>query len=312
MISLRPVGGTTMADESLADRYLSAYLESLSPSLRPSTIGNKTRYAGDFLAYAEERGVADLGDVTPDLVYGYIGTLGRYASRTLSQVRFCLRELFDVLHSRGMAAFDGRTLFPVVRTNKRDRVVSQYSAEEVRDIVAQIDVGTPDGVRDKCMLLLAAQLGMRQSDILDLRLGDVRWDLGSIERAQVKTGAPLSLPVPENLLLLLADYIMEHRPESDTDYVFVRGDTGERFCDDELYAVLNRHIKRSGVEPAGRRHGPHALRHSLATSMLGGEAPLPVVSSVLGHSSTEATTVYIGVDVEGLRALSLEVPGDAG
>lgn len=301
------IGGAMPAD-GFVDRYLDAYLGGLSKSLKAGTLRNKSIYVRGFLEYADGRGVTDLGDVTPDLVYEFVGTLG-YASQTLSNVRFILRELFDVLHARGMAAFDGRTLFPVIHTNKRDRVTSQYSADEVREIVAQIDVGTPNGVRDKCMVLLAAQLGMRQSDILDLRLGDVRWDLRKIERTQVKTGLPLSLPIPENLLLLLADYVMEHRPDSDTDYVFVRGDTGERFCDTQLYTVMNRHIKKSGVKPGDRKHGPHALRHSLATSMMAGDAPLPVVSSVLGHGDTSSTTTYIAADTEGLRSLSLKVPG---
>jgi integrase len=301
-----------MADGSFADGLLAQYLDGLSPSLRPGTIRNKSLYARNFLEYAESRGVTNLLDVEADLVYEFVGTLGAYASQPLSNVRFTLRELFDVLHGRGLAPFDGRTLFPVVHTNKRDRILSRYSADEVRAIVAQADVGSPNGVRDKCMVLLAAQLGLRQSDILDLRLGDIRWDLDLIERVQVKTGEPLSLPLPENLKLLLADYIMEHRPDSETDYVFVREGTGERFCESQVYAVMRRLMRRSGVEPDGRKHGPHALRHSLATSMLDSQTPLPAISSVLGHSSTQSTTVYIGVDVEALRALSLEVPGDEG
>lgn len=300
-----------MPADGLVDTHLDAYLGGLSKTPEASTLRNKSLYARGFLEYAEGKGLADLAEVAPDLVYEYVGTLG-YASQTLSNVRFTLRELFDALHARGMAPFDGRTLFPVIRTNKRDRIISQYSADEVRDIVSRIDVGTHNGVRDKCMVLLAAQLGMRQSDILDLRLGDVRWDLGKIERAQVKTGRPLSLPLPENLLLLLADYVMEHRPDSGTDYVFVREDTGERFCDTQLYTVLNRYIKKSDVDPGGRKRGPHALRHSLATSMLAGDAPLPVVSSVLGHADTSSTTAYIGADVEGLRGLSPGVPGHEG
>lgn len=64
----------------------------------------------------------------------------------------------------------------------------------------------------------------------------------------------------------------------------------------------------SGVDCKGRHAGPHALRHSLATSMLGEGTSLPVVSSVLGHASSESTMYYLGVDVPSLLKCSLQVP----
>ena len=64
----------------------------------------------------------------------------------------------------------------------------------------------------------------------------------------------------------------------------------------------------AGVEPAGRHHGMHSLRHSAATNMLAGDVPYPVISGVLGHSNANTTRKYLAVDVERLRAMSLEVP----
>lgn len=291
------------------ERHLSAYMEQLPASLREETVRHKRQITRDFLAHLDSVGVRDLRGLDPDVVYGYVASLDM-ASQTRSGIEFQIRDVFDVLCGLGLADTSGRELFPLIRTNKRDRILSFYSPEEVRDIVSQADLSTKNGVRDKCMVLLAAQLGMRSGDVLDLRLDDIKWERDTIERTQSKTGLPLCLPLPENIKLLLADYIRSHRPPSGTDYVFVREGTGNRFSNSQLNAVLRRMMLRSDVDPTGRKHGPHALRHSLASSMLADESPLEVISGVLGHASTQTTRAYLSIDVEALRRVALEVPGD--
>lgn len=59
---------------------------------------------------------------------------------------------------------------------------------------------------------------------------------------------------------------------------------------------------------SGRRHGPHALRASLATAMLEKEIPLPIISETLSHSSTDTTKIYLKVDMTHLRRIALNVP----
>jgi site-specific recombinase XerD len=57
-----------------------------------------------------------------------------------------------------------------------------------------------------------------------------------------------------------------------------------------------------------KKHGPHSLRHSLATNMLKQNVAIPIISTILGHQSTEATKTYIRVDIPKLRLCSLPVP----
>jgi site-specific recombinase XerD len=64
----------------------------------------------------------------------------------------------------------------------------------------------------------------------------------------------------------------------------------------------------AGIKYDERRHGPHALRHSLATNLLKKEVTLPVISSVLGHTRSESTMFYLRVDTNSLRRCALEVP----
>ena len=64
----------------------------------------------------------------------------------------------------------------------------------------------------------------------------------------------------------------------------------------------------AGIENiAVKKHGPHALRHSLAGLLLEKKAPLPVISEILGHTSTESTITYLRIDMVSLRQCTLEV-----
>ena len=58
----------------------------------------------------------------------------------------------------------------------------------------------------------------------------------------------------------------------------------------------------------GKKHGPHALRHSLASVLLEENTPLPIISEVLGHANTESTSVYLKIDINQLSKFSLEPP----
>lgn len=75
-----------------------------------------------------------------------------------------------------------------------------------------------------------------------------------------------------------------------------------------LGANIAEWMRYAGIDSTGKRKGPHALRHSLATNLLGANNQLPVISEILGHSSTESTRTYTRVNVDMLRQCALDVP----
>jgi integrase len=161
--------------------------------------------------------------------------------------------------------------------------------------------------------LLAAGLGLRGGDIVDLRKTDIDWPGAMLSRRQLKTGRRLVLPIPQGMLLALADYMKHERPRSDDDHVFLssRAPHESYRSHSTVHVVVSDAFERAGVDVGGRRHGPHALRHSLASAMLAGGAAYPVIGAVLGHANSgEATRVYLWIDVEQLRPLALEVPDE--
>lgn len=294
----------------LKEKYLTPFLESQDTQLSPSTIYSKQLYVGQLLDYLETQSVETFGDFVINLVYDFINTRGEWAPSTVSSAQFHIRSFFDFLFNQGIIQFDGRKVFPVILTNKRARIISFYETEEIKAIVDVIDLRKHNGVRNKCIVLLAAQLGLRSGDIYGLRLSDIKWDKDLIERRQAKTGNWVSLPLPLNLKLLLADYIQNYRPDHNSDFVFISDQTLKPLTVEIIQSIVTGFSKKANIERRGRKMGPHALRHSLATRLLKENTPMPVITAILGHKNLNTTRVYLGIDVESLRKISLEVPGN--
>jgi integrase len=204
---------------------------------------------------------------------------------------------------------DLSALLPRTRHATEEVIPSAFSRDEVEKILACIDRCNPKGKRDYAMLLLAAKLGMRASDICTLELASFKWEENKLEFVQRKTGKPVSLP----LLNEVGDAVIEYlkiRPQSALNSVFLRlAPPRVQLHRHSLYEITRKYMKRSGIHiPPGKKHGPHALRHSLSSILLENRVPLPVISGILAHSSSDATKVYLKIDHGQLRECALNVP----
>jgi len=293
-------------NEDFKTKYLNIYLDHLNPDLSPSTLHNKQNNISVFLNYLSNHDIYNFENFDINIVFRFINSLN-YAPQTISGLEFNLREFFDILHKTGLTDFEGREVFPVIFTNKRDRIISFYSTEEIRKVIDVLDPKSRNYTMNKCMVLIAAQIGLRSSDILGLKLSEIKWDKGLIERKQAKTGNLVSVPMPENIRLLLIDYIKNHRPECDSDYVFINQTSMNRYCSTELLAIVRRLIRKTDISVKNRKVGPHALRHSLATRLLENNTPMPVITGILGHKNLNTTRAYLNIDIESLRKRSMEV-----
>ena len=159
------------------------------------------------------------------------------------------------------------------------------------------------------MVLLAARIGLRCSDIANMQFTNILWERKLISINQQKTKDPIELPLFPEIGNAVIDYLKHGRPQSNLPYIFIRHiPPYDNVCNNLLYGIIKKYMNLSGVEYDERKHGPHALRHSLATNLLNKEVALPVISSVLGHTRSESTMFYLRVDVNSLRKCALEVP----
>ena len=186
-------------------------------------------------------------------------------------------------------------------------IPSVYSVEEIKRIEEAVDTSTVLGKRDYAMILLASRMGMRSGDIANLTIEDVlnRTDLDII---QTKTGNALHLPLISEVRLAIDDYLSV-RPESQTDIVFINAYAPYNpITTSTIRAALRKYIGLAGIDSGNRKRGPHALRASLASSMVNNDISYETVRKVLGHSSNNAIKHYARIDIENLRKYSLTPP----
>lgn len=192
---------------------------------------------------------------------------------------------------------------------RQPKLPSYYSPVEVGQLLNCIDRSNSIGKRDYAMVLLVARTGLRCSDIANLKFTNILWERELISLKQQKTKQPVELPLFGEMGNAIIDYLKHGRPQSNLSYVFLRHvPPYDNMCNNLLYGIIKKYVNLAGIKYDERRHGPHALRHSLATTLLKKEVSLPVISSVLGHTCSESTIFYLRVDTNSLRKCALEVP----
>lgn len=153
-------------------------------------------------------------------------------------------------------------------------------------------------------------MGLRSSDIIHIKLENINWDADVIEFYQQKTGQFIQLPLTDDIRYALLDYLKNSRPQTTFKNVFLRERAPLAPYEETatIFKIVSKYIKKAGIETGVRHHGPHSLRHSMASSLLEEKTSLPVISAALGHSNTKNTSRYLRIDIGLLRSVALEVP----
>ncbi len=201
------------------------------------------------------------------------------------------------------------TFVPQVKC-KPEGIPSVYTKDEIEKLLNSIDKASPRGKRDYCMILLAAKLGMRASDICGLTFDNLKWQTSTIEFIVKKTGEPAVLPLFNEIGEATIDYIKYGRPLSDDTHIFLRLLTPHvEMKPSALHRIVSNWFRTAGIPSLpGKRSGPHALRASLASAMLDNNTPLPIISEALSHKNSDTTRIYLKIDFQHLRQYALEVP----
>jgi integrase len=156
---------------------------------------------------------------------------------------------------------------------------------------------------------MAAYLGLRTSDIARLKFENLHWDNSTIVLKQYKTGRNINLPLLPTVGNAILDYVQYGRPISNEQYVFLLATSP--FMPVKSGTIANlvcRRFINADLNTKKRRHGGHALRHSLVKELLKNKQTLPVITEVLGHKNTETTRHYIRIDTDSLSKCALDVP----
>lgn len=276
--------------------------------LRMSSLQERMHGIAVFLDFLRSRGVTALDQMQADDISAFIASRSSWKARTVSHVASDIRLFLQFLFLRDILPRDFSGVVPTIRVARHDTVPSVWDQELVARLLEVVDRNSPKGRRDYAILLLAARLGMRSGDIRTLRLDDLNWSAATIEMAQAKTGAPLVLPMSEEIGVALIDYLKSSRPSSQHREVFLHlTPPFEPFSEkNHLHYLVKYWRELAGIQfRSKQRRGLHSLRHTLATRLLHEQTPFHVISAVLGHASSATTFIYAKADVEMLRSAAL-------
>ena len=179
------------------------------------------------------------------------------------------------------------------------------SAAELVTVLA-----SPTRVRDRFLLALLAETGMRIGQALGLRHADFvsrAKEVHIVPRAANANGAraklrsPATVPVTAGLVRCYSDYMHTEYGDIDSDYVFVNlwaGRIGAPMTYASVHQLVGRIRARTGVE-----FTPHMLRHTHATELIRSGVAIEVVARLLTHqSSTTTSQIYVHLDAADVRA----------
>jgi len=226
------------------------------------------------------------------------------ARKSICAIRMFLRFLI----SQGRCPASLYASVPTLAHWRLSALPRYLQPDQVEQVVASPNLTTSLGRRNRAILLLLARMGLRAGDIVQLRLDDLDWREGMI-RVSGKGRRQTVLPLTQEVGDALAAYIKDHRPQADTDAVFVRSFAPYRAFSDStsVSAIVARAMRRVGIN-CSKRGAAHILRHSVASSMLRQGVSLQDIAGVLRHRSLLTTEIYAKVDVLTLRQIAQPWP----
>lgn len=279
-----------------------------SINIKEDSVFRSQLYLERFFDFLEGKGIESFDGISLSVVYDFITALSCFSKQTAAANLRAVKLFLECSFKNNLFDRDIYKKIPCIHYNKASHLPSVYTADEVTEMLDGIDLGNPGGKRDYAVILLISRLGLRASDVANLRFDDIDWETNIISFFQVKTKKQIKLPLLKDVGESIIEYMRYGRPDCNTDHVFVRHRAPiQEVTPAAIGSLVTSRLRKAGIKTEGRHHGSHALRHSLAGRLLENKIPLPVISEILGHATTDTTMTYLRVDINQLKNCALEV-----
>jgi integrase/recombinase XerD len=278
------------------ERFL--YYLTVEKGLSANTLEAYRRDIQKFNAYLENIGKSIINFKRSDLVsfITHLRDSGNQSS-TLARNIASLRGLCKFLLMEGLIKED-----PIenLSTPKGWKRVPKILG--IRDVTSVLEKprGGKFSLRDKAILEIMYSCGLRASEVVNMKTGDINFEAGFIT-IQGKGSKERVIPVNETALKTLKRYIEELRPillnKKTSHYLFIRKG-GKPMTRQRLWQLIKTYSKELSIKIS-----PHTLRHCFASHLLDGGADLRALQKMLGHTDISTTQIYTKVTPERLKKI---------
>ena len=225
--------------------------------------------------------------------------------------KLVIKNFLNWTFQNGLTKISGDMILPKIVWHRKTHIRTYYTKKEVTKLLDAIDIRTKQGKEDYLIISLICYLGLRISDVVELKLSNINFNDNIIKIIQYKTDNLLTLPLIDQVKYTLLDYLKNVRPaDTNLDYIFITFDKPyKRHVELKTHNyIVKDYLLKAGININGRKHGFHSLRHSFSTSLLNEDTSLYSISTILGHQDVKTTMSYLDIDISKLKKLALEVP----
>lgn len=209
-----------------------------------------TLYLERFFHYLTAHSVEQITKITAEHIHGYLRFITGFSNESKNQMMRTVRQFMGFCFKNGYHQKDLSPYAPNVHYEKRSKLPSTYSRDEVTTLLESIDRNNPIGKRDYAILMLITRLGLRSGDVCNLKFHNINWEENRIFLTQHKTGCPLALPLLEDVGLAIIDYLKFGRPKCDCQNVFIKHRPPIDQCSASgMYTLVSNRLSKAGFPP---------------------------------------------------------------
>ncbi|MDB5341900.1 MAG: recombinase XerD [Schlesneria sp.] len=275
------------------------------------TVDTRRLYLGFFIRWAEDRGIVQPCEVTKQVIQRYQRFIYHYRKRNGDPLSvrsqhgrlIPIRAWFKWLARENYILFNPASEIELPKLEYRlpKHVLTSGEAEQV---IAQANLKTSLGVRDRAILETLYSTGIRRRELTNLHVYDLDPDRGTIVVRQGKGRKDRMIPIGERALAWISKYQDEVRPtlvvgHNSEDVLFL-SHLGQQIDPDALTLLVRRYVEHSEI---GKKGSCHLFRHTMATLMHDNGADIRFIQAMLGHSKLTTTEIYTQVSIKKLKEI---------
>lgn len=256
-----------------------------------NTLVSYERDLRQMISWMAGRGVTESGKVTETLLVSYVLWLERQgkATTTISRVVASMKSFFAYEQKQGIIGTNPAEGIKAPKVEKKAPTI--MTAEEVEAFLAQTRGKTLKKIRDRAMMELLCATGLRVSELIDLKVQDLNFQIGYVicRDEDRERAIPFGREAQDALLTYLSEGREKLLKSGSTDLLFVNI-SGKAMSRQGFWKIIKFYGDKAGIR---KEITPQALRNSFAAHLLKSGADIRSMQAMLGHSDLSVTHAYV-------------------
>ncbi|MBN3039994.1 MAG: site-specific tyrosine recombinase XerD [Candidatus Omnitrophica bacterium] len=276
--------------------YIEAFFDYLrvEKGLSDNTIYSYAEDLKKYVEYLKKNKINEPNKINRKSISDFLFILRKNISPiSISRVLSTIKSFHRFLLREKISSADPSHLIDTPKVDKK--IPNFLSFEEVSSLLKAPNLKNKQGIRDRAILELMYATGLRVSELVTLKYGDLNIDVGFL-KCKGKGSKERIVPLGKTAERFLTKYTSESRPKLLKNHeclnLFV-AQGGKKLSRQSVWKIIKAAVKKAGIR---KKVSPHTLRHSFATHLLEGGADLRSVQAMLGHASITTTQIYTHVN----------------